>query len=295
MREDFAFESVGQRCAAWLYRPAQRTEPAPCVVMAHGFSATRDQALDAYAQQFCAAGLLVLVFDYRHFGESDGEPRQLLSISRQHQDWMAAIAAVRAMPEVDAERVALWGSSFSGGHVQHLAARDPAIAAVIAQVPFCDGLRNLPALGLVHALKLSAAGIRDVVQSTVGAGPYLVPAVGTPGSLAVMDTPDAQPGFAAITAADSPWRNAVCARIALHVGQYRPGAEAARITCPVLYAIAEQDQVTPAALAHAAAARAPHAEVRSYDCGHFDAYVAPLWDRVVRDQLDFLQRHLLPA
>lgn len=293
MREDFAFESSGQRCAAWIYRPAQQAGLAPCVVMAHGFSATRDQALDAYARQFCAAGLLVLVFDYRHFGDSEGQPRQLLSIARQHQDWQAAIAAARALPEVDAERIGLWGSSFSGGHVQHLAARDSAIAAVVAQVPFCDGLRNLPALGLVHALKLSAAGMRDVLQSAVGAGPYTVPAVGAPGSLAVMDTPDAEPGFAAMTAADSPWRNAVCARIALHVGMYRPGRDAARICCPILYAIAEQDQVTPAALAHAAAASAPNAHVHSYACGHFDPYVAPLWERVVQDQVEFFRRHLL--
>lgn len=292
MRDNFAFESAGERCAAWLYKPAELDGCAPCVVMAHGFSATRDQALGAYAEEFCAAGYVVLLFDYRHFGDSAGQPRQLLSIARQQQDWMAAIAAARAMPEVDDQRIALWGSSFSGGHVQHLAARDAGIAAVVAQVPFCDGLRNLPALGLGHALKLSGAGLRDVLQSALGFGPYRVPAVGAPGSLAVMDTPDAQPGFAAMTAADSPWQNAVCARIALHVARYRPGRDAARISCPILYAIAERDQVTPAALAHAAARRAPRAETRCYDCGHFDPYLPPLWDGVVQDQVDFLRRHL---
>jgi pimeloyl-ACP methyl ester carboxylesterase len=115
-----------------------------------------------------------------------------------------------------------------------------------------------------------------------------------PGALAVMVTPDAVPGFANMTPTDSTWRNEVCARIALVVGPYRPGAAASKIRCPILYAIGEQDLVTPACLAHAAARRAPRAEVKSYPCGHFDVYVAPLWEKVVSDQTEFLVRHLRP-
>ena len=126
MRADIEFSSGGTACAAWLYRP-QGAGPNPCVVMAHGFSAVRDQRLDAYAERFREAGFAVLLFDYRHFGTSAGEPRQLLSIRRQLQDWEAAIVAARAQPDIDPARIALFGSSFSGGHVQTLAARDPAI------------------------------------------------------------------------------------------------------------------------------------------------------------------------
>jgi fermentation-respiration switch protein FrsA (DUF1100 family) len=293
MRSDLEFESGGSRCAAWLYRPAS-DDPVPCVVMAHGFSAVREQRLDAYAERFASAGLAVLLFDYRHFGASGGEPRQLLSIRRQLQDWEAAVATARALPGIDAGRIVLFGSSFSGGHVQTLAARDAAIAAAIAQAPFCDGLRNLPALGLGHALRLTVAGLRDAAGSVLGLEPYRIPAVGAPGSLAAMTTPDAVSGFANMNPATSTWRNEVCARIALSIGAYRPGAKAARIRCPILYTIAEDDVVTPARFAQDAARRAPRGEVKAYRCGHFDVYLPPLWDQVVADQTEFLVRHLGP-
>ena len=116
--------------------------------MAHGFSATRDQRLDVYAERFRAAGLGVLLFDYRHFGASGGAPRQLLDIGRQQADFRAAVAHARAIDWVDPARVALFGSSFSGGHVLAVGADDERIAAVVSQCPFTDGLASLPALGV---------------------------------------------------------------------------------------------------------------------------------------------------
>ena len=135
-RSDVSFESGAARCAAWLYRPAA-PPPFPCVVMAHGFGGTREVRLDAYAERFAAAGFAALVFDYRHFGASEGEPRQLLDVAKQLGDWRAAIAWARAQPEIDAARVAIWGTSFSGGHVMSLGAEDAQLAAIVAQVPFC--------------------------------------------------------------------------------------------------------------------------------------------------------------
>ena len=190
--------------------------------MAHGFSAVRGQRLDAYAERFCAAGIGVLVFDYRHFGDSDGAPRQLLSIRRQLQDWRAAIAFARTLPDVDPERIALFGSSLSGGHVLTMAARDPAIAAVVAQVPTCDGLRNLPPLGLAHLTRLTLAGCYDALRSLAGLSPYYIRAAGEPGSLAAMATHEALPWFTEVTPANTTWVNQVAARIALTYGTYRP-------------------------------------------------------------------------
>ena len=106
-RRDTAFDSQGVRCAAWLYLTDEGAGPHPCVVMAHGFSGVRDQ-LDAYAERFAAARLACLVFDYRHFGDSDGQKRQLLDIGRQLDDWRAAIAFARSLEELD-------GGSASGG------------------------------------------------------------------------------------------------------------------------------------------------------------------------------------
>ena len=291
-RLNVAFSSGEDTCAAWLYLPAG-DGAFPAVVLAHGWTGVREQRLDVYAERFAPAGLAALVFDYRHFGASSGEPRQLLDIKRQLADWAAAVAFVRSRAEVEAGRVALWGTSFSGGHVMETAARDPQIAAVVAQVPFADGLRNLPSLGIGLALRLTAAGLRDQIGARRGRPPHMVASVGPPGSLAVMRTPDAEPGFRAIDPPGSTWRNEAAARIAVHASSYRPGRHTDRISAPILFAIAEDDAITPAAFARAAAARAPHAEVRTYPGGHFDIYVGDTFERAVADQVDFLSRHLL--
>lgn len=119
-REDVEFDSGGDRCAAWLYRPA--TGAAPCVVMAHGFSLTRHDGLPTYAEAFAKAGAAVLVFDYRYLGDSGGEPRQRFRRGAQLDDWRAAIdhagslpgAMVLAFVEPHAERIAADQVEFLG-------------------------------------------------------------------------------------------------------------------------------------------------------------------------------------
>ena len=84
-------------------------------------------------------GWPALVFDYRHFGDSDGQPRQLLDIGRQLDDWRAAIAFARSLEELDGDRIGLWGTSFSGAHAVAVAEEDERLRAVVSQVPFTDG------------------------------------------------------------------------------------------------------------------------------------------------------------
>lgn len=292
-RRDATFDSDGDRCAAWVYVP-EGEGPFPCVVLAHGWTGVREQRLDAFAERFATAGYASVVFDYRHFGASAGEPRQLLDIGRQLGDWRAAVAFARSLPEVDPQRVGVWGSSFSGGHVMAIAAEDRDIAAVIAQVPFADGLRNLPRLGPMLALRLTAEGLRDVAGAVRGKPPRMLASVGPPGSLAVMTSPDAEPGFRSIDPPGSTWRNEAAARVALRVASYRPGRKAARIGCPILFAIAQDDRITPPEFAQAAADRAPRAEVKRYPGGHFDLYAGDGFERVIADQLAFLRSHLQP-
>ncbi len=288
-RAEVTFDSGGERCAAWLYRPAGATA---CVVLAHGWTAVREQRLDAYAARFAHAGLAALVFDYRHFGASGGEPRNLLDIRRQHGDWRAAVSYARGLDGIDPGAIALWGTSFSGGHVIELAAGDERIAAVVAQIPFVDGLGNLVRLAPGLALRLAAAGLRDQAGALAGRAPYMVASVGPPGSTAFMNSPDAEPGFRSLDPLGSTWRNEAPARIALRVGTYRPTRKADRVRCPILFVIADDDVITPPGLAAKAAARAPLAEVRRYPGGHFDSYAGELFERVVADETEFLVRQL---
>jgi len=288
-RSDVSFASGGARCAAWLYRPAG-PPPLACVVMGHGFGGTREVRLDAYAERFAAAGFAALVFDYRHFGASEGEPRQLLDVAKQLGDWRAAIAWARAQPELDPARVAIWGTSFGGGHVISLGAEDAQLAAIVAQVPFCDP--RAVAAPKWQMLRLAAAGLRDTWRGRRGRPPFEIPIVGPPGSLAALTTPDSMPGYLALLPPGTLWRNAVAARVVLQLPRYRPAAKAAQIRSPLLVCVADQDALAPPGPAIEVAARASRGTVKHYACQHFEIYLGALFERTVADQTAFLTEHL---
>jgi dienelactone hydrolase len=165
------FPSRRGLCRGRHFAPAETSltnrRGAPCVVLGHGFGGTIEARLTAFAECYARAGCHALAFDYRHFGASDGEPRQLLSIRRQIQDWHAAIAHARFMEGVDPHRVALMGTSFSGGHVVRVAAEDGEVAAVIAQCPMMDGLIALLNVadyaGWGYLVRIAGYGLRDLL------------------------------------------------------------------------------------------------------------------------------------
>jgi pimeloyl-ACP methyl ester carboxylesterase len=298
-RNDVAFGSGGSTCRAWRYTPTDAGGDAgqPCVVMAHGFGATRDASLEPYAERFAAAGMHVLLFDYRHFGTSDGEPRQLVSVRRQLQDYAAAVEFARALSGVDPARIAVWGTSFSGGHALVAAATVPGVAAAIAQCPMMDGLAAVTGIvqyaGLGQLLRLTGHGLWDLALAPFGRAHY-IPTVGRPGELAVMSSEDADAGYRAL--APEGFRFEVAARVALTVGLYRPVSHAARVRCPVLVQVCERDSVAPAEAAERVIAKlGPLAEAQRYPIGHFEPYFGAPFERSVSDQLAFLRRHLGPS
>lgn len=291
-REDVRFTSGDDLISAWLYRPPG-DRPAPLLVMAHGLGAVRGMRLDAYAERFSAAGYACLVFDYRNFGDSGGRPRQVLDVSMQLADWAAAVAYARTLPGIDPDRIALWGTSFAGGHVIASAARLPGIAAAVAQCPFTDGLASARTItNPLIAARITARVVRDLLARRRGRPPVMVATAGKPGEVALMNTPDAYAGYLRLVPDGLDFRNEVAARIALQVFSYRPGSHTAEIACPILFCVCEADSVAPAKATLRHAARAPRGEVRLYPEGHFAIYVDDAFDRVVADQIAFLDKHL---
>lgn len=136
--EEIKFTSKGVTCHAILCSPAKGRSNGAGIVIAHGLCGTVDSGLEAYAQAFAKAGFHAMAFDYRGFGLSEGKKRQYISVPDQIADWRAAIGRLRSHEHVDAERIGLWGLSFSGGHVIHLAHSDARIRAIVAQVPLID-------------------------------------------------------------------------------------------------------------------------------------------------------------
>lgn len=285
-REDIAFSSGGERIAAWHYPAAPG---APCVILAHGFCGVRELRLDAYAERFQRAGYHALVFDYRHFGASDGEPRQLLSIRRELEDWRAALRFARSHPGIAADRIAIWGTSLGGGHVLTIAAEDHHLAAVIAQVPFTDGLASSRTASVGTALRLMSVAIRDAVGALAGKPPVYVPAIGPPGALAAMTAPDCEPGYRKLIPPGLRFDERVAARVFLEVGMYRPITGAARIQAPLLLQVAEHDSLAPAASAKEVARRARRARLEVFPLGHFDVYVGEPFETAVASQVRFLE------
>ena len=295
IREDLTIDSAGTTIAAWLYRPAAADDGSvPCVVMAHGFSCTRRDGLEPYAERFADAGLGVLLFDYRGFGDSDGEPRQIIDIKAQQEDYRAAIRAAARVPWVDASRLVLFGSSFSGGHVVTVASGDAQIAAVIAQAPFADGLAQLRITPPLTSARMTFDALRDTAAAALGRPPVTLPAAGAPGTYAVMTAPEAEPGFTAIVGEGSRWRNEVAARVMLRIGLWRPVKDAVRVAAPLLICVCDADETTPPEPALQMAQNAPRGEIVRYPIGHFDIYVGEAFERAIEDQVAFLQRVLAP-
>jgi pimeloyl-ACP methyl ester carboxylesterase len=297
-REDVQFTSGGDRISAWLYRPSNGVAgaPAPLLVMAHGLGAVRTMRLDAYAERFSAAGYACLVFDYRNFGDSDGQPRQVLDVDMQLADWAAAVAYARTLDGIDRDRIGLWGTSFGGGHVIATAARLPGIAAAVAQCPFTDGIASVRTIsGPLITARITARAVRDVVGARLGKPPVMVATAGQPGEIALMNAPDAYAGYLRLVPEGAELLNEVAARIGLKVITYRPGRLTAKITCPILFCVCETDSVAPAGATLRYAAKAPRGEVRTYPEGHFEIYVDDAFERVVADQLAFLDKHLKSA
>ncbi|ORW00362.1 alpha/beta hydrolase [Mycobacterium kyorinense] len=293
-REDVWFNSGHDRVSAWLYRPDSNGD-APLLVMAHGLGAVRTMGLDAYAERFSAAGYSCLVFDYRNFGDSEGQPRQLLDVGMQLQDWTAAVAYGRTLPGIDDRRIALWGTSFGGGHVIATAAQLPGIAAVVAQCPFTDGIASARTLSPLVTARISALAIGDLVAARLGKDPVMVATAGKPGEVALMNAPDAYAGYLRLMPDEAQPPNEVAARIGLKILAYRPGRLTAKIPCPILFCVCETDSVAPAGPTLRYAAKAPRGEVKVYPEGHFAIYVDDAFERVVADQVAFLDRHLKAA
>src|SRR5580704_5276130 len=124
-RSEVAFTADGNaELGAWLYLPKREASRSPAITMAHGYAAVKEHGLAKFAEAFADAGFVVLLHDHRTFGISGGEPRQDVDPWRQVADWRRAISYLESRPEVDPDRIGLWGTSYAGGHALVLGATD---------------------------------------------------------------------------------------------------------------------------------------------------------------------------
>jgi dipeptidyl aminopeptidase/acylaminoacyl peptidase len=283
------FLSKGIRCDGDLYLPEGAKKP-PVIIMAHGLSAVKAFRLPAFAERFVEKGMATFLFDYRTFGQSDGEPKHVVNPFHHVQDWLSAIAHVRNLPEVDSKRIALWGTSFSGGHVIIAAAKDPGITAVVSQVPFVSGFSSIRLKSISDMVLATFYGMADYIKTAFLLPPHYSPAIAPPGSFAAMNTEESYPGFRSIIPDGSDWENKMTSRAFILLAFYYPIFYARKVKAPVLLIGGKNDSLVPFAAVKKTAERLPNCEFVALESNHFEPYTGARFEQSIKIQIDFLER-----
>jgi fermentation-respiration switch protein FrsA (DUF1100 family) len=297
MRTDISFKTTdGLTLKGWLFTPHHGEGRHPAIVMAHGFTAVKEQYLDRYAEVFAAQGFAVLVYDNRNFGASEGQPRQEADPLLQVRDYRDAITYVSSLANIDASRIGVWGSSYSGGHVLQVAAFDRRVKCVSSQVPAISGSADVrmavrPDLmpGLLEAFEADRAaryaGDHALLMEVVNEDPK---------SDCALPGQDCYDFFVGSQHSVAPaWRNEVTLKSIEMLNEYEPGYAVDRISpTPLQMIVALKDTVTvPDAALKAYEAALQPKNLVLLNCGHFDPYLSE-FEASSSAAVEWFKRHL---
>lgn len=274
--ESIEFEVQDVRIRGTFYLPAGISSPVPAIVLAHGWAMVAGGDLEDYAAVVVGAGMAALTFDFRRLGRSDGLPRQEIDPAWQIEDFRAAISYVRSRPEVDRERIGIWGSSYSGGHALVVAAIDKRVRCVVSQVPTIDGYAaGQRRMRYDKAQALQAAFELDREARFAGQPPVTLP----------MIDPDPEAAVAYAGRDSYDYMNAQAQRCASWVNEvtlcslelaraYMPGSYIQRIApTPLLMIVATGDGLTPSDLQQEAFRQAHEPkQLMLLPGGHYSVY-----------------------
>jgi len=217
--------------------------------MAGGWCYVKELVQPDYAKAFVASGLAALVFDYRNLGTSDGEPRQHLDPWQQIEDYKNAISYAETRSEIDADRIGIWGISYSGGHVLVVGATDPRVKCIVANIPVINGFHTMRLVhGSIEFRKLSETMVDDRrKRSATGDYGYIPMSTAKPGSEVVTwPFPEVTSAFTHLKNTEAPnheHRNTTASVELLCNYNCMPYAERL-IDIPTLMTVAERDDIT---------------------------------------------------
>lgn len=284
------FESGDGECVGDLYFDPEAGKQ-PFVIMAHGFGAERTWKLPDFAVRFAEAGIGVLNFDYRGFGDSPGEVRQWVSPSRHREDFHAALRFLRSQPIADAARIGLWGASLSGGNVLMAAAEDGNVSAVSCLVPFFDSWAVMAKMPLVGFLPVTLMSAADWAASLFGQSINMTLA-GDPGEFAFLTFPGWKTGILGSVPQGSKWQNKLPARVALELPFHRPILSASKVNCPVLIQYGKRDEGIPVQSVLDTAKQLRSVEIEEYAMGHIQPFKEPWFSKIADRQVEFFSTRL---
>jgi cephalosporin-C deacetylase-like acetyl esterase len=284
----------GEVIRSWLYLPPDVTSKVPCIILCHGFGGTKDVILEQYALGFTNEGFAALALEYRHFGESDGVPRQHYSFKDQLEDIRVTVDYLRSREEINPEKIFIWGTSAGAPHGIHIAASDHSIAGVIAQCGGFDHQKDSKIVtrreGYGYILRLFVHGQRDKGRGRFGLSEHTIPIVGKPGTIAMLNAPGAYEGYSSLVPEGSLFQNKVCIRVMLIPPGVDPIKSSLDVRCPVLFCVCEHDNlVAPDSHVRVVENLGDKATVKKYPIGHFDIYKGEHFEKAFRDQVGFVK------
>lgn len=296
----------GELIEGWLYR--REGARAPVVILAPGLAGTKEGPLETFAQHFAEQGFAALAIDFRTFGGSEGLPRHNTDPRMQVADYLATVAHVRARMAdvVDAERIVLWGTSFSGAAAA-CAAKQAHPQAVILNAPYIGKPATPPNLLQMagYVLLLIAEKFGDAMARVlrIRLKPAYITAYGLPGEHAFGGSAQCPSRHTGETGHPfwralpdtyrGGWRNLMLVRALAHLDAIDP-AEAIRTAGqPTLIVAATQDDMIAIRdIRHVCKAAPANVTLAEFDAGHFDVYVAPTLAPNLARQTDFLCTHV---
>lgn len=142
MKKPVTFYSEGVKLVGDVYYPAELRpgDKRAGIVLCHGYTGVKDLYLPDNARVLNAAGYVVLTFDYKGWGESEGSRSRLAPYSRV-ADVQAALTYLGTCPEVDAQRLGIYGTSYGGATVVWVGAIDPRVQCIVSVVGIGHGAR----------------------------------------------------------------------------------------------------------------------------------------------------------
>jgi pimeloyl-ACP methyl ester carboxylesterase len=300
MIKEVEFPSEGAMLRGLLFLPESQTERTPVVIMAHGTSATVTMVADKYAEAFSSAGLVVLLYDHRNFGMSEGEPRQEINPWIQCRGYRDAMGYVEKLDRANPERIALWGDSYTGGQVIVVGAVDQRVKAIVAQCPVfgAEPPEVNPSKANLDIIKevLSRGDVRGSAETTVG--PMPVVSSDQAGAPSLLKPIQAFRWFIDYGGrAGTRWNNSVTRVLPSTPVPYHPTLCAPFVTAPTLLMVAPDDEMVHAnyTVARDAFELIPGPK-QWYDIagGHFGLlyYPSELFDEASRVQTEFLKKWL---
>lgn len=289
--EKIRFPCMGLKCSGVLYKPVNLEGESPAVVMANGFGAVKEMYLPEFARRWAREGFVVLAFDYRYFGESEGVPRGRLYPNEQLSDYRCAISYVKELPYVNKDKICIWGTSFSGGHVLTLLAfPSPGIKCGVAQVP------NIT----THKVALSYFGSLEPLMELAESGrkeacngnPPTVPIVSKEG-FAVLVREEAYKFYTEYAMKFPTFKNFITLDSLERILQYYPGSYSDIIRKPIMFVVAERDTTTPPEFLEEVIDKIPaEHEVVKIPTGHFEIYFPPVITEIALKELKWFKKNL---